>query len=198
MLLTLGIDLSDATPPSPTPVYATRPVPIRAVVWDVVTHQAPGELQYLQGISRLDDAAVVRSLARGGKADKMLGFGLDDVTVVVTAAVWLVLNQAAQRAANSSLDKFLLGLQRLVRKVFRRPAVATMMPPLTDDQLTAVWNLIQEETARRSLTDDHPRQVADAVIARLALGSIPPQQPSRPPLPASEPATPGDGDPVGG
>jgi hypothetical protein len=93
---------------------------VRDVVRDVVAEVAPEELVVVDGLARFDDETVVRRLARPGQRRDPLGFGVGEIVDLATPVVWLVVNEAAKRAAGSAVNETAKGTKALLRKVFRR------------------------------------------------------------------------------
>jgi hypothetical protein len=77
---------------------------VRDVVRDVVAEVASEELVIVEELTRFDDDTVVRRLARSGRRRDPLGFGVGEIAALVTPVVWLVLDEAAKRAADSAVD----------------------------------------------------------------------------------------------
>lgn len=174
--------MSDRLNQSQDSYPVTPATPIRAVVWDVVSAIAPKELPYLQGAEGISDPVIVRQLQQGGKSNRTLGFGTDQVIAVVTAAVWLALNTAAQEVVKAGLSKGHSRTKALVRKVARRPAVATVMPPLSSGNLDLIEQIVlQEVKLRTDLPEGQGEAIAKAVRTRLAGGEIPPDAPTSSP-----------------
>ncbi|RGC68191.1 hypothetical protein C5N14_14830 [Micromonospora sp. MW-13] len=143
---------------------------VRDVVRDVVAEVAEQELPLVIGLSRFSEAVVVRRLARTKGRRETLGFGVGEVVPLVTAAVWLVLDQTAQQAAGLVVTGSLGRLRTWWRRLRRRPSVA-VVPPLTQEQLREVHQRVIDVGGRRGLSRRQSEVVADAVVARLALGA---------------------------
>src|SRR5882724_2086715 len=111
---------------------------VREVVRDVVAEVAPEELVIVDGLARFDDETVVRRLARSGRRRDPLGFGVGEVVDLATPVVWLVVNEAAKRAAGSAMNGTAKGIKSLLRKVFRGRAAPVTVPVLTSEQLGEV------------------------------------------------------------
>ncbi|MFE6501651.1 hypothetical protein [Kitasatospora sp. NPDC057738] len=165
---------------------------VRDVVRSVVETLAPEELFLVEGLRRFDDATVVRRLSRGGGRREPLGFGIGEVAALVTPVVWLVLDEVAQRMVATTVDRASRGATGLVRRLFRRPARAAELQPLTREQLAEVRALLLTAGEQRGLAPDLTEEIADRVVARLALSrALDPPTPAIPPAP--EPPT----DPTG-
>ncbi len=143
---------------------------VRDVVRAVVTKVAPEELPVVAGLAEFDDATVVRRLGRRRQAREPLGFGVGELVVVVTPVVWLVVDQAAKKIAGAAVDGTAKGARAVLRRLFRRRSAPVVVPPLTREQLREVRQQVLEATWERGLSDKRATAVADAVVARLALG----------------------------
>lgn len=143
---------------------------VRDVVRAVVTERAAHELPLLEGLWPLDDERAVRILAGRGIRREPLGFGLAEATGLVTAVVWLVLDQTARRAVDSAADGLIergrAGLRRVLRRAPAEPP--RTLPELDRAQLTAVRTQILERAAERGIDGREAEGLADAVVARLA------------------------------
>ncbi|MEU1705372.1 hypothetical protein ABZ478_08205 [Streptomyces sp. NPDC005706] len=164
---------------------------VRDVVLGVVTEVAPDELPLMAGLVGFDDATVVRRLGGRGRREP-LGFGLGEVTALVTPVVWLAVDQAAQRIVGAALDGAAGRVRAALRTLLRRPAEAVTVPPLTREQLATVRESVLEVAAERGLEEERATTVADAVVARLVLARPEDADTDEPAAPA-DPADPADG-----
>ncbi|MFI8192404.1 hypothetical protein ACIF8T_27080 [Streptomyces sp. NPDC085946] len=153
-----------------TVTVPTGPTSVRHVVREVVAERAAHELPLLDALWPMDDERAVRILAGRGERREPLGFGLVEVTGLVTAVLWLVLDQAARRAADSAVDGLVErgrgGLRRLLRRGPAEPP--RVLPELDRAELAAVRTQILERAAERGIDAAEARALADAVVARLA------------------------------
>ncbi|MFD4657332.1 hypothetical protein ACFWP2_17105 [Kitasatospora sp. NPDC058444] len=156
---------------------------VRDVVRSVVETLAPDELFLVDGLRRFDDATVVRRLSRGGGRREPLGFGIGEVAALVTPVVWLVLDEVAQRMVATTVDRASQGATGLLRRLFRRPARAAELQPLTREQLVEVRALLLTAGEQRGLPPDLTEELADRVVSRLALSPAP-EPPADPTGPA--------------
>lgn len=147
------------------PTDGTR---VRDVVRGVVAEVAPEELPLLVGLARLDDATVVRRLGDRGRREP-LGFGLGEVAALVTPVVWLAVNQTAQQIMGAAVESATGRAKTRLRVLFRRPAEAVTVPPLTREQLADVRKAVLEMAAGRGLEEERATVIADAVVARLVM-----------------------------
>ncbi|AOS64559.1 hypothetical protein [Actinoalloteichus hymeniacidonis] len=148
----------------------TTPNTVRAVVHDVVAQVAPEELPIVAGLATMDEATVRRRLAEARSRREPLGFGLVEVIALVTPVVWLAVDHAAERIAESAVDGAAKGSRTLLRRLFRRRrrVAAAVVPPLSTEQLIEVRRLVLEQAATHGLDEPRASMVADAVVARLA------------------------------
>ncbi|MFF5217489.1 hypothetical protein [Micromonospora sp. NPDC000442] len=141
------------------------------VVRDVVVEVAPEELPLVAGLARFDEATVVRRLGRWGGRREPLGFGAGEAAALVTAVVWLAVDQSVRRLGDAATDSLLWRMKALLRRLFRRRAEPATVPALTPEQLGEVRRRVLEVAAQRGLERDRADTIADAVVARLVLGT---------------------------
>ncbi|MFE1193760.1 hypothetical protein ACFW6E_13325 [Streptomyces olivaceoviridis] len=103
-------------------------------VRDVVAEVAPEELPLVAGVAGFDDATVVRRLGGRSRRSDTLGFGLGEVATLVTPVVWLALHQAAQQIVGTAVDSGVARARSALRRLFRRPAEAVTVPPLSRER----------------------------------------------------------------
>ncbi|WP_406316791.1 hypothetical protein OHA77_06280 [Streptosporangium sp. NBC_01639] len=147
---------------------------VRDVVRDVVAELAPEELPLVDGLAAYDDSVVVPKLRRSGRRREPLGFGWGEVVGLMTPVVWLVLDQMAERLADTAVDgavRKARGLRRWLRRG-RRPAAATI-PPLTEGQLATLRQDLLDQLKQRGLEEQAAEQIVDAIVRRLARGADP-------------------------
>ncbi|MER5639490.1 hypothetical protein ABT095_21340 [Kitasatospora sp. NPDC002227] len=148
------------------PAAGTR---VRDVVRDVVAEIAAEELPLVEGLTRLDDATVVRRLGRRRQRREPLGFGMGELASLATPVIWLAVNQAAQRFGETAADGAAKGAKAALRRILRRRAAPVVVPALTQAQLAEVHGQILASAAQRGLGETRALAIADAVVARLAL-----------------------------
>lgn len=141
---------------------------LRDVVRDVVAQTAPDELVLVDGLAKFDDAVVTRRLRRQ-RGSEPLGFGLGEITALVTPAVWLALTEAGKRMGTLTADGAANGLKGLLRKVFRRKSGPVRVPIPTSDQQRVIHQLVRESCQERGIEESTAIDVANAVLARLSL-----------------------------
>ncbi|MER7988038.1 hypothetical protein ABTY53_21000 [Streptomyces noursei] len=140
----------------------------------------------MDALAGFDDVTVLQRLRRRSRRPEPLGFGLDEVAVLVTPVVWLVVDQAAKRIADSAVDGASKGAKAVLRKALRRPTASVVVPPLTPAQLGEVRRAVLEMAARRGLAQKRAMAVADAVVARLAVPDDDPKELGEGASPADE------------
>ncbi|MFI6704577.1 hypothetical protein ACIBJC_37560 [Streptomyces sp. NPDC050509] len=143
--------------------------PVRDLVHEVVADLSPGELPMLEGLFDLDDSTAVRRLSGQGQRREPLGFGMGEIAVLITPVVWLTLDQAARRFADTAVDVTSRQSTALLRRLFRRGRAPVTVPALTREQLAEVRRLVLESAAQRGLPAQRASEVADSVVARLVL-----------------------------
>lgn len=142
---------------------------VRDVVRSTVASVAPEELPLVDGLRRFDDATVVRRLNGRGRRREPLGFGIGEIAMLVTPVVWLVLDGVAQRMLTETVDRAAQGATGALRRLLRRPTPAAEVPPLTREQLAGVRALTVAAATQRGLSAGRAEEIADALVARLAL-----------------------------
>ena len=153
---------------------------VREVVRGVIAEVAPEELPLVAGLSQLDDATVIRRLRRRGSRREQLGFGLDDMLVLITPVVWLVLDQIAQKIADGAVDGSARRLKVLFRKAVRQKTAPVAVPPLAREQLAEVRRQVLEAAIRIGLEEKRAAAVADTVVTQLVLADAGPQATGEP------------------
>ncbi|MFC8234819.1 hypothetical protein [Streptomyces sp. NPDC057284] len=159
---------------------------VRDLVRSVVAGLAPDELPLVDGLRHFDDATVVRHLSGRGRRREPLGFGIGEVAMLVTPVVWLVLDGVAQRMAAASMDRTAQRATLALRRIFRRSAAPIEVPPLTREQLVEIRALVIVAAEQRGLSRSRAEEIADALVAQLALsdGLGSPDTPPAPPGPS--------------
>ncbi|MFF4579904.1 hypothetical protein ACFY15_16120 [Streptomyces sp. NPDC001373] len=163
---------------------------VRDIVCDVVAQVAPNEVLMVDGLLALDDASAVRRLSGRGPRDP-LGFGVTEVAALVTAVVWLVLDQVAAALVGAAVERAGRRSGGWLRRLFRRPLPPAVLPPLDPAQLAAVHRRVVEAATRRGLTAERAAELADAVVAASVLA----EPASGPPQDEEEADEPAGGDP---
>ncbi|MGK5740186.1 hypothetical protein [Micromonospora sp. URMC 103] len=151
---------------------------VRDAVRDVVGEVAPDELVLVDALRRHDDDTAVRRLSRARRSRDLLGFGLGEATVLVTALVWIALDEVVRTAVGAGMAKAGTGLRGWLRARLGRPAPPRPMPALTAEQLRAVQDRVRELGVAADLTPEAAALLADRVVARLALATADEPAPS--------------------
>ncbi|MEV1328570.1 hypothetical protein AB0J20_03205 [Micromonospora costi] len=146
----------------------TPPRLVRDAVRDVVADVAPAELVLVDALRSFDDDTALRRLARARGSRDLLGFGLGEVTILVTSLVWVALDEAVRSAVGAGVARAGTGMRTWLRARLGRPAPPRSMPALTGDQLRAVRDRVRELAVAADLTPDAAAVLADRVVARLA------------------------------
>lgn len=147
-----------------------RATTVRAVVTDIVTQTAPQEAPVLAALTHVDDAQV-RRMCRKRRGAEPLGFGLAEVTAVVTPIVWLAVDEACRMAVQSSVASTRERVAGAARKLFRREPAAVEVPELSREQLALVHRRVLEDARRAGLEEEAAATLADQVVARLLLAA---------------------------
>ncbi|WP_158710373.1 hypothetical protein [Streptomyces sp. NRRL F-5126] len=155
-----------------------------------MTAVAPQELPLLDGLSDLDEGRVTQFFARPGRRADLLGFGIDEVSALVTPVVWMAVDETARRAVGAVADSFVRRVSAGLRRMSgRAPQDPPPVPPLTADQLSAVHRRVRELAGASSVGRPQAEALADAVVSRLAreLGGTPDTRPAAGGRQGSEP-----------
>ncbi|MFI0712256.1 hypothetical protein ACH4SK_16695 [Streptomyces inhibens] len=142
---------------------------MRDIVRTVVAEAAPDELVLVEGLWQYDDENVVARLAGRRRSREPLGFGLQEVTALVTPVVWIVLDEAARKVVGAAVTTATDRSKAWLRRISRRPAAARAIPPLAPEQLAAVRARILELGAESGLEPGTASALAERVVARLVL-----------------------------
>lgn len=143
---------------------------VSEVVRDVITAVAPDELPLVDRLGQLDDEQVVRILGRRRRGRDLLGFGIDDMVILASPVVWVVVSEAAKQFTDSAITGGGKAARFGLRKLFRRTGAASVVPPLTREQIAEIHTQVMDSATRSGMDTDRARVVADSVAGRLALG----------------------------
>ncbi len=136
---------------------------ISALVRAVVERAAPEELPMVDGLSVADDETIVARLTRRPSRDERLGFGVDDVTVLLTPVLYIVLDEALRKIVGDSLG----GLGRRLRRISRRRRTTPVLD-LSPQQITEIAARVTEVARERGVPEEKVERVAEAVAEVLA------------------------------
>jgi hypothetical protein len=145
-----------------------RTLRVRDVTRDVVAKVAPEELRVVDGLTRFDDAVVVRRLRRRHRRE-LLGFGPGEAVTLVTAVVWIAVDEAARQAGDATASAAFQGLRVLFRKIFHRKSGPVVVPPFTSAQLGTVHEKIVAGARRSGISGNRAHAIADATVTLLVL-----------------------------
>ncbi|MEV7025244.1 hypothetical protein [Kitasatospora sp. NPDC093558] len=134
----------------------------------MVADVAPEETILVEGLLRYGDAEVLARLRGRGRRDP-LGFGVADIVPLVTPLLWLTLESARQKLADAAVDGAAKGSVALFRRLFRRTAEPEVIPALTREQQVLVRGMVVDAATQAGLAPELVGQLADGVVARLAL-----------------------------
>jgi hypothetical protein len=142
---------------------------ISAVVRAVVEQAAPEELPMVEGLSEATDEAVVARLSRGPARDERLGFGLEDVAVLVSPVLYIALDQAVRKIVDDSIDGARRRAPRWARWVTRRGKGAPTVPPaLSAQHIAEIRDQVTALAKERGVPDDKIERVREALAEVLS------------------------------
>ncbi len=136
---------------------------ITAIVRVVVREAAPEELPVVDGLSAWTDTEIVARLNKRASRDERLGFGVDDVAVLVTPVLYIVLDQALRKGVDKSID----GLLGRLRRGGRRKVTSADVE-LSPQQIAAIRAEVADLARERGVPDDTIQRVDDAVTSALS------------------------------
>jgi hypothetical protein len=147
------------------------------IVRDVIAEIAPAELPIVDGLRQLNPRAVRRRLRRRWRRRDPVGFGLEQVAVLMTPVAWIVVDEVTRRVTDDVADSYggriTRALRAAIRRLTRRPAEETpkeaAVVPLSTAQLQAVRRRIIELAPKYTLTAEDAEALGDRVVARLVL-----------------------------
>jgi hypothetical protein len=151
------------------------------IVRDVIAEIAPAELPIVDGLCQLSPRMLRRRLRRRRRERDPVGFGLDQVTTLMTPVAWIVVDELVRRVTDDTADSYghriVRVLRAAIRRLTRRPATAPVAEPsssaappaLTVQQLAAVRRQIAELAPRHGLTTEEAEILGDRVVAKLVL-----------------------------
>ncbi|MGO4615419.1 hypothetical protein AB4305_13210 [Nocardia sp. 2YAB30] len=158
-------------------------VAVGDVVRDVVAEVAANELPLVDRLRRLGDERAVRVLGRRRSGRDLLGFGIDEMVVLASPVVWIVLNEAAARLADGAVTSGSKAVRQWLNRRFSRAGNVAALPTLDPEQIAEVRAQVLDTALRSGMDEDRARLLADSVAGRLVLGALP--DPDDPPTDAS-------------
>lgn len=155
---------------------------VREVVREVVETSAPHEVPVLDGLHGFSDGEALRVLHRTKQKREPLGFGFAEAGALVTAIVWVILDQAVRHAVDRTSETVITrGSERFRRLLRRGPAQDPHLPMvvLEPDELAMVRSQILERAVERGMHQADAEALADSVVARIVTAQPPQNPPSR-------------------
>ncbi|MDI2125022.1 hypothetical protein [Yinghuangia seranimata] len=149
----------------------TRVRQLLDVVRDVAAEVAPHELPLLSGLQGFGHAEIGRRLTHRGRRDDPLGFGLGEAVVLVSPIVWLVVQQVADRIAESAVDGVRSRGSAVWRRWRRRPEPAPGLPEFSAEALREVRAGVVEKATQAGMAEAPAQQLADSVVDHLVRGT---------------------------
>lgn len=141
------------------------------VVRDVVQEFAPEELPLLAVLRHADQAHVERGFRHRRNRDDLLGFGIGETVVLVTPIVLTAIQQVVNRIADSAADSAYARFRVWLRRMLHRKDSPARLPHFGAAELGEVHSRILMEAGRTGMDECLAEQLADRVIARLAMAS---------------------------
>lgn len=148
-------------------------IPIGAVVRDVVAEVAPNELPVVDRLRQLGEDRAARLLARRRSGGDLLGFGIDEVAVLASPVLWIVLTKAAEQFTEGAISSGGEAARRWLRKRLGRAKAVTVLPPLEPEQIAEVRARVLDSALRSGMDADRARLLADSVAGRLVVDAMP-------------------------
>ncbi|MFJ8444229.1 hypothetical protein [Kitasatospora griseola] len=145
---------------------------IRDLVRGVVADCAPEETVVVDGLLRHSDAEVLARLRRRRGDHDPLGFGLSEIAPLVAPLLWLTLDRAREKLAETLVEGASRGSASLWRRFLRRGSSHDVIPALTRAQQRLVQEMVLDAAAEAGLPPDRARRIADGVVAGLALAEL--------------------------
>ncbi|MFJ5546436.1 hypothetical protein [Streptomyces sp. NPDC093225] len=141
-----------------------------AIVTAVITRLAPAEVPLAESLCGLDPEKVQQRLTTRPARGEPLGFGLEEIGVLLTPAVWFAADESVRRVVDAVAQR--VGRDRPARRGFfrrRQTPVPVSVPALTREQLASVEQCVLEAARQARLSAERGERIADGVVRRLAL-----------------------------
>jgi hypothetical protein len=145
--------------------------PVRDLVRQVTADLAPEEIRALAALDGLSDAEALRQLAASPGRDQRLGFGVGEALALTSAVTWIGVDEAVRQIVDAATKAAGRARHRwwpFSRR--RKPAAASVLPPLSTEQLRMVHESVLKSAEGSGLSADRGSRIADAVIRQLVLG----------------------------
>lgn len=136
----------------------------------VVERAAPEEMPMVEGLGGMADEVVVARLVRGVPRDERLGFGLDDVAVLVSPVLYIVLDQAVRNIVDDSLDGARRRLPGWWQRLTRRRTPTPPVPELSAQQVAEIRDHVAALALERGVPEEKVERVREAVVQVLSEG----------------------------
>jgi hypothetical protein len=145
---------------------------IRDVARDIITQIAPNELRIFAGLSE-DYFTNPREVLKNLKSeDKVLGFGTDSATALLTPIVYAALSEVFQVLINVAKTAVEDGLgskiSDVIKSMFRR-FDSSQPSPLSLDQIALVREKVSRVLRAAKLPDDRADLIVNAVVGQLVI-----------------------------
>jgi hypothetical protein len=101
------------------------------VVRDVIAQVAPEELPLVDRLRPLGDRAAVRMLSRRKHTRDLLAFGIDEIVVLASPVVWIVVSEAVAHFTDRAITGGGRAARSGLRRLFRRAPVDQEIPRWT-------------------------------------------------------------------
>jgi hypothetical protein len=140
------------------------------IVAAVIAGLAPAEVPLAESLYGLDPATALERLSSRPARGEPLGFGLEEIGVMLTPAVWIAVDETLRRVIGTvaeRVDRPRATQRGLFRR--RRTPVPVTVPALGPEQLASVEQCVLEAARRAGLSPEQSERVADGVVRRLAL-----------------------------
>lgn len=144
-------------------------VPLREVVLDVIAEVAPEEVPVVKSLEGLGYDEAIKRLRRKKARREPLAFGLDEINVLISAVLWIALDETVRKGANGVSDGV---LGRLRGRLSKNPEIKKPEPAFTvpdKAQLKATHEYVVHHALAAGLSAKRAAALADAVVARLSL-----------------------------
>ncbi|MBE1592315.1 hypothetical protein ACFPOI_16890 [Nonomuraea angiospora] len=145
------------------------PVSLRAVVMDVVAEVAPEEVPVVKSLEGLGYDEAIKRLRRRKAGREPLGFGLEEINVLISGVVWIALDEMVRNGATRVSDGV---FGRLRGRLSKKPEITAPEPVFTmpdKAQRQAIHEYVEHYALAEGLPAKRAASLADAVVARLSL-----------------------------
>jgi len=154
-------------------------VPLRAAAREIIAELRPVELPSFDRLEGLDDQEVTRLVTRTSRHEALGSPAVE----VITPTVVIALNALAGQFGVNTSNAVTRGIKAVTRKILRRTAEPVVVPQFEAEQLSLVEKIVRDAAKRHRLSERTVDDIANAVVARLAL----------PPEKSLDPGAPGSG-----